>query len=147
MISLTRGTYYHLKQESVKLLKGLSNIHVIIFIMFICTRMQKLIDLKYRRLLTNKMYFFCNAIKLSLNIAKIYCQRYIYNTICYRVYNSTCFLCAPMRGSSVGVRGSGPFLELSTPLCPLNPPPPLGKTFWMLGHGSEVRLSTIPRVP
>lgn len=58
MISLTRGTYYHLKQESVKLLKGLSNIHVIIFIMFICTRMQKLIDLKYRRLLTNKMYFF-----------------------------------------------------------------------------------------
>lgn len=58
MISLTRGTYYHLKQESVKLLKGLSNIHVIIFIMFICTRMQKVIDLKYRRLLTNKMYFF-----------------------------------------------------------------------------------------
>lgn len=58
MISLTRGTYYHLKQESVKLLKGLSNIHVIIFIMFICTRMQKLIDIKYRRLLTNKMYFF-----------------------------------------------------------------------------------------
>lgn len=69
MISLTRGTYYHLKQESVKLLKGLSNIHVIIFIMFICTRMQKLIDIKYRRLLTNKMYFLqCNKIVIK------YCQ-------------------------------------------------------------------------
>lgn len=70
MISLTRGTYYHLKQESVKLLKGLSNIHVIIFIMFICTRMQKLIDLKYRRLLTNKMYFFLQCNKIVIK----YCQ-------------------------------------------------------------------------